>query len=152
MLEKFLSNPGEEGEENHGGLSTLVQLIVFVSTMTMYVVLDTYLEHKNFWFGHAASLVMFLGLIFSVFALIKGIAVGGFSETAILDFAVPIIILNDGYNMRKQRFFKELPLINRHGLYTNFFNFLLILPCMIWLMKFDWVKTSFKYNAEEDSW
>ena len=95
---------------------------------------------------------MFIGLILSGFVLIFGIEIGGFSETAILNIAVPIIVFNDGYNMRKQRFFKELTLINRHGFVTNLLNFCLILPCLLWLMKFDWVKKSYKYNSEEDSW
>ena len=105
--------------------------------MTMYVIVDTFLEHKKWLFGHAASLMMLIGLILSGLVLIRGITIGGFSEHAILDFALPFIIFNEGYNMRKQRFFKELPLINRHGLITNFVNFLLILPCLIWLMTFD---------------
>ena len=149
---KFLSNPGEEGEEDKGGLPPVVQLIIFVSMMTLYVVVETYLEHKKFKFGHAASLMMIIGLILSGFVLIYGIEIGGFSETAIFDFAVPIIVFNDGYNMRKQRFFKEMLLINRHGLFVNIFNFFLTSSCLIWLMKLDWVKTSYKYNTEKDTW
>ena len=120
--------------------------------MTLYVVVETYLEHKKWWFGHAASLIMFIGLILSGLVLIFGIKIGGFSEAAILDFAVPIIVFDHGYNMRKQRFFKETTLINRHGMFTNFLNFFLIVPCLLWAMKFDFVKTSYKFNEEKEFW
>ena len=151
---KFLQSPVKvgEGEEEEGGVPAVVQLIIVVSIMTMFVIVETYHEHKKFKFGHAASLVMLIGLIMSVFVFIFGIETGGFSETAIFDYAIPIIVFNDGYNMRKQRFFKEMLLINRHGIFVNFFNFFLTLGGLWFFMQTDWIKTSYKYNEEENSW
>ena len=151
---KFLQSSVKvgEGEEEEGGLPEVVYLIIVVGIMTMFVIVETYQEHKKFKFGHAASLVMLIGLIMSVFVFIFGIETGGFSETAIFDYAIPIIVFNDGYNMRKQRFFKEMLLINRHGIFVNFFNFFLTLGLLGAFMQFDWIKTSYKYNEEENSW
>ena len=151
---KFFQNPFKvgEGEEEEGGIPEVVQLIIVVAIMTMFVVVETYHEHKKFKFGHAASLVMLIGLILSVFVLIFGFETGSFSETAIFDYAIPIIVFNDGYNMRKQRFFKEMILINRHGIFVNFINFFLTLGILGAFMQTDWIKTSYKYNEEENSW
>ena len=151
---KFLQSSVKvgEGEEEEDGLPEVVYLIIVVGIMTMFVIVETYQEHMKFKFGHAASLVMLIGLIMSVFVFIFGIETGSFSETAIFDYAIPIIVFNDGYNMRKQRFFKEMLLINRHGIFVNFFNFFLTLGLLGAFMQFDWIKTSYKYNEEENSW
>ena len=69
--------------------------------MTIFVIVETFCEHKKFKFGHAASLVMMFGLFMSALVFWFDISTGHFSETAVFDYAIPIIVFNDGYNMRK---------------------------------------------------
>ena len=69
--------------------------------MTMFVIVETFHESKKWKFGHAASLVMMFGLLMSAAVFWFDISTGHFSETAVFDYAIPIIVFNDGYNMRK---------------------------------------------------
>ena len=69
--------------------------------MTIFVIVETFHESKKCKFGHAASLVMMFGLFLSALVFWFDISTGTFSETAVFDYAIPIIVFNDGYNMRK---------------------------------------------------
>ena len=69
--------------------------------MAMFVLVETFHEHKKYKFGHAASLVMLIGLCMSTLVFYFDVSTETFSESAVFDYAIPIIVFNDGYNMRK---------------------------------------------------
>ena len=99
--------------------------MIVVGLMTLFVMYETFHEHRKFRFGHAAALVMLIGIGMSALVFYFDLKTDKFSEAAVLDYAIPVIVFNDGYNMRKQRFFKEMANINMHGKIVTFAGFLL---------------------------
>ena len=130
----------------------MVQLIIVVSLMFLFVLVETFHESRNLKFGHAASLVMLIGLGMSVLVYFLGLETETFSETAVFDYAIPIIVFNDGYNMRKQRFFKETANIKVYGVFVTFMTFTLTYSALEWVMELEQIKTIYEYNKEEKKW
>ena len=101
LLYSFLYSEEEGGGGEEGDTNAVVQLIIVVGLMALFVIVETYHEHKKWRFGHAASLVMLVGLCMSALVFYFDVKTESFSESAVFDYAIPIIVFNDGYNMRK---------------------------------------------------
>ena len=111
--------------------------MIVVGLMTLFVMYETFHEHRKFKFGHAAALVMLLGIGLSALVFYFDLKTDKFSEAAVFDYAIPVIVFNDGYNMRKQRFFKEMSNINIHGKIVTLAGFFLTYFSLYALLSFD---------------
>ena len=114
-MHKF-RNPLKEGGGGEGGggegeggetageklFGAVPELILSVLLMAIFVLFETFQEHKRIRFGHAAALITILGIISSIIVhWANDSFLEPFSEVALFDYAIPFILFNDGYNMRK---------------------------------------------------
>ena len=152
LLAKLLSSEEGGGGEGEGPVDGVVQLIIVVALMSLFVLVETFHEHKKFKFGHAASLVMLIGLGLSVLVYFLGVETESFSETAVFDYAIPIIVFNDGYNIRKQRFYKETANIKIFGVFVTFLTFGITFAALNAFLKLDQVAKVYEYNEEGHTW
>ena len=114
--------------------------------MTIYILVETFQEHKHFKFGHAASVVLIVAMTTSFFVFKAGYLHNEFSAVALFDYAIPLILYNDGYNMRKQRFFNELGNICLHGVVTTFVGIAMTVTSIYFILKISTVRKTFHFN------
>ena len=117
--------------------------------MAIYTLFETYQHQTHLKFGHAAALVLILGIIISVIVYNTDQMLREFDAVALFDYAIPFILLNDGYNMRKQRFFKETSNICIHGVLTTFMGIAITMVLIYYILKLDFVRTSYGYEHED---
>lgn len=114
--------------------------------MVTFVIFETWQEQTHFRFGHAAGLVLLVGFGFSVVSYhFFDLFITAFSEAALFEYAIPFIVLNDGFNMRRQRFFKELASICLQGILTSFLSMSITIVCIYYLLKIELFRTSYHY-------
>ena len=136
----------DEVDELAPSVSEIGNLIVIVSLMTIFVLVETGMEHHHVKFGHAAGVVFLLGIISSIVVFNVGYMLQSFSYIALFDYALPFILYNDGYNMRKQRFYKEMSNIHIQGVLTTFIGLGIMITMIHYALKFDFVRESYHYN------
>ena len=149
-------NPDGNGEsritEDETLIGTLPELVVACIMMAIYILVETFQHYKHYKFGHAAGGILVLGILTSVIIFKCGYLLNEFSAIALFDYAIPIILYNDGYNMRKQRFFKELSNICVHGILTTFVGIAITVTAIHFILKIDLVRKSFNFNQDEKIW
>ena len=127
-------------------VSEIGNLIVLVALMTVFVLLETGMEHHHVKFGHAAGVVFLLGIITSIIVFNVGYMLKSFGYIALFDYALPFILYNDGYNMRKQRFYKEMSNIHIQGVLTTFLGLGIMITLIVYALKLDFVRESYHYD------
>ena len=104
------------------------------------------MEHHHFKFGHAAGLIFILAIVASIVVFKMGYMLQSFSYVALFDYALPFILYNDGYNMRKQRFYKEMSNIHIQGVLVTFVGLGIMIALIYNAMKIDMVREVYHYD------
>ena len=128
------------------------ELIITCVLMSVFVMFETWQEHKHCRFGHAAGLVFLVGAGFSVGAYKADLFLTPFSAVALFDFAIPFILFNDGYNMRKKYFLKEISNVCIQGIISTFIGMTMSIVALFFVMKLEFVRHSYHYDRDQAVW
>ena len=128
------------------------ELIITCVLMTVFVLFETWQHHKHCRFGHAAGLIFLVGIGVSVGTYHGDVFLTPFSYVALFDFAIPFILFNDGYNMRKKYFLKELSNVCIQGIISTFIGMTMSIVALYFVMKLDFVRQSFHWDRDQSVW
>jgi sodium/hydrogen exchanger-like protein 6/7 len=104
----------------------MIFILILLAFLSTFFILEAYIAHKKFLFGHTTSVIVILGILASF--LIRYIVINDkqtdsdilfqslrFNDDIFFDLIVPIIIFPSGYNMRRKKFFSNIGSIMKFG-------------------------------------
>ena len=101
-------------------------IIAFTSVLILYVFIGSWMEKKKFVVCHETGVIIFIGIILSIFLEFYDkdtAAFIGFNNTVFFDVLLPLIIFATGYNMRRKNFFDNIVNINKFGILGTILTF-----------------------------
>lgn len=123
-------------------------MIIFVMLM-LYVILGSFMEHKETPFGHETGVALLAGLIISAiihFAIAPGSDLElKFNGEIFFYVCLPPIIFASGFNMRRRRFFQNIGYVLLFGIFGTILTFFVFSGLTILATSGDFI-TAYKYG------
>jgi NhaP-type Na+/H+ or K+/H+ antiporter len=71
--------------------------------LTLYLIIDAYMEKLKPRYGHVSGIIMIIGVLISwIYWETDSTLVNSLTTKFIFNFALPFIVANEGYNMKRK--------------------------------------------------
>ena len=126
--------------------------------MFLMVLIGTYMESKHWRFGHETGVIILVGIIFSsslYFAYGEALPIK-YSEHFLFDYALPLILFSEGYNMKRRRFFKNINNASLFGILGTAANWAITAGFLMLIFNYDHENETYRslplsfYNKETE--
>jgi NhaP-type Na+/H+ or K+/H+ antiporter len=97
------------GGDDVARIDALPRLMLILSLIFLYTLLDSIMETKNPRFGHATGVVLIVAGLTSLWVYLSPTHdLEAFLTIKIMfSFLLPFILINEGYNMHRKKFFSQ---------------------------------------------
>ncbi|KRX03049.1 hypothetical protein PPERSA_08124 [Pseudocohnilembus persalinus] len=112
------------------GESNDIYVMVTVTIIILYMIFQAVIENKKIHIIHETGLGIILGIIFGI-VLMEEHNITNFNGSFFFTYILPPIIFAAGYNLKKDKFFKNLSYISIYAVLGTIVNFAVTLGLMI---------------------
>lgn len=121
VLLESSDTPGEDQEHKE-----VQAILLFITILFVYVTVGSFMEKKQFKFGHETGAIILIGFAASFTINYLGlidIKFFEFNKSLFFEVFLPLIIFATAFNMRRKKFFQNIGNVAKFGVVGTFFTF-----------------------------